>query len=139
MKIFDYLHDAEIVGLRMDRPRASFTCELLMPDGQRIDLRMSGVTGLRCTDFGLQNVVLDVSGSVLWPADAELLRTEIAWILHGHERQVTGPDNAVEQALARVISGAQHCIAFIPSWGARIGVLADRVDEVAPAGMDGVG
>ena len=122
------LHDAELYALRHDVDAGTVQCVFRTAEGRDSVLLLSGITQFRCTDFGLQNVVLELVGTPWQALELEELRSYVSWLSSTTDgEQVANPD-AIEQSVQGVLEGKAHCVFLIPSWGAQLGAIAAKVE-----------
>lgn len=128
MKTFADLHDAELYGLRHDADGQTVECVFRTADGQDAVLLLSGVTKFRCTDFGLQNVVLELVSTAWQEVGLDDLRSHISWLSStADDEQLVGADE-LEATVREVVAGKLQCVFLVPSWGAQLGATAAKVE-----------
>ena len=121
------LHDAELYAMRHDLSDDTVECVFSTTEGRDAVLLMSGVTRFRCTDFGLQNVVLELVGTPWQDMHPEKLRSYVSWLSATTDgEQLTMPEE-IELIVRDVLEGRSHCVFLIPSWGCQLGAIAAKV------------
>lgn len=128
MNAINDLHDAELYALRHDVTAQSVQCLFRTVEGQDVALELSGVIKFRCSDFGLQNVVLELSSTAWQKIGLEDLRSQIAWLCStaDGERLVSVDELKVIQE--DVVSGRLQCVFLVPSWGAQLAAISSKVE-----------
>lgn len=122
------LHDAELYALRHDLSDDAVECVFRTTEGRDAVLLMSGVTRFRCTDFGLQNVVLELVGAPWQDMHPEKLRSYVSWLSTTTDgEQLTMPEE-IELIVRDVLEGRSHRVFLIPSWGCQLGAIASKVE-----------
>ena len=123
------LHDAELVGLNRDGPAGAIECSFRCPvDGKVATLRLLGVQSFRCTDFGLQNVVLEtviISGE---GSDVRELERHLRWIATTSDNEFLTNSDQLARTLQAIESGRLVLVVIIPSWGAQLAAVARNVE-----------
>lgn len=122
------LHDAELYALRHDSNAGTVQCVFRTGDGQDAVLLLSGVTKFRCTDFGLQNVVLELVGTAWQEVAPEDLRSYVGWLSTTTEGEQLAKPEEIELTVRDVLEGRLQCVFMIPSWGSQLGAIAAKVE-----------
>lgn len=121
------LHDAELCLVAMDRDAGRLRLGFNMIGSAKLVLSFHGVLGYRIDNIIQQNVVSRVllSGSCQH-VDAEIPRL-VRWINSSGTDLLVSKQN-LQRHIASVQSGDLRLVYVEPSWGAEIGVLAERMD-----------
>jgi hypothetical protein len=122
------LHDAALFAIRHDATAKTLECVFLKPTGQHSTLVLDEVKQFRCTDFGMQNVVLRlvVHGANRTLSEDEL-RSHISWISATTDgEQLTSPAE-IDDVIKRVAANELVLIVLVPSWGAELAATARKV------------
>lgn len=123
------LHDAELYAVRHDTESCTVECVFRKVDGHDLTLTLTGIERFRCSDFGLQNVVLeliviDMTGR---PTQDEL-RRHLQWISATSDGESLLSAQEIESSVQSVLDGKYVLVTLIPSWGAQICALAKGID-----------
>lgn len=110
------LHDAELYAVRHDSNGDTVQCVFSTPAGGNAVLLLRGVTKFRCTDFGLQNVVLELVGTPWQELNAEKLRAYVSWLSGTTDGEQLAKPEETELIVREVLEGRAHCVFLIPSW-----------------------
>lgn len=123
------LHDAELYAVRHDAASSTVECVFRKVDGADLTLLLTGVERFRCSDFGLQNVVLEliVVDATQRPRQGDL-RAHLQWIASTSDRENLLSAQEIDTAIQNVLDGKCILVSLIPSWGAQICALAQSVD-----------
>jgi hypothetical protein len=122
------LHDAELYALRHDSNVGTVQCVFRTGEGQDAVLLLSGVAKFRCTDFGLQNVVLELVSTAWQEVDPEDLRSYVGWLSATTDGEQLAKPEEIALTVQDVLEGRSHCVFLIPSWGSQLGAIAARVE-----------
>lgn len=122
------LHDAELYALRHDMDAGTVQCMFRTAESRDSVLLLSGITQFRCTDFGLQNVVLELVGTPWQAVELAELRSYVGWLFSTTDGDQLAKPDAIEQTAQEVAEGKAHCVFLIPSWGAQLGAIAAKVE-----------
>jgi hypothetical protein len=122
------LHDAELYAMHHDASAGTIQCFFRTEDSKEIEVILTGVTKFRCTDFGLQNVVLICVSTAWQEITTEELRSYIAWVSTTVDGEQLAKLDQIELVLQNVLNGSLHCIFVLPSWGAQMGAVAEKVE-----------
>lgn len=127
MKTLTDLHDAELYALRHEADGKTVECVFRTSEGEDAVLLLNGVTRFRCTDFGLQNVALELVSTVSQEVGLDDLRSYIAWLSSTADGEQLVDANEIDAIVQSVATGKLHCVFLIPSWGAQLGATAANV------------
>lgn len=124
------MHDAEILAVKVDSERRTFSVDLRRQTGESVSLEYGGVIEIRVADFAIQNVVsrvitIDQTTIGRFERSNELL----GWVCF---RQNSGE---IEELAEMVREGVAQLVYYEPSVGAEIGVIfrhQDHKDGQAP-------
>ena len=122
------LHDAELYALRHDSSAGTVQCMFRTGDGRDVVLLLSGVIKFRCTDFGLQNVALELVSTAWQEVDPEDLRSYVGWLSATTDGEQLAKPEEVELTVQDILGGGLHCVFLIPSWGSQLGAIATKVE-----------
>lgn len=128
MRTVPDLHDAELYGLRHDAGAQAVQCVFRTAEGKDTVLLLRGVTKFRCTDFGLQNVVLELVCTAWQAISLDDLRRQISWLLSTSDGEQLASAAELEVVVQEVLAGRLQCVFLIPSWGAQIVATAAQVE-----------
>lgn len=123
------LHDAELYAVRHEVASNAVECIFRKADGYDLTVSLAGVERFRCTDFGLQNVVLELI--VIDATDRSKegeLRGHLQWISATSDGENLAKAQEIETAVQNVLDGKYILVSLIPSWGAQICALAKGLD-----------
>jgi hypothetical protein len=121
------MHDAELHALHHDPITETIQCTFRTAENQQIALVLSGVKKFRCTDFGLQNVVLDLLSTAWQKSDTIDLQSHVSWLsMNEAGDQLANPEE-IEQTIQSIVSGKLQALFLIPSWGSQLGAVASAV------------
>ncbi|WP_162572210.1 hypothetical protein [Variovorax sp. PBL-H6] len=123
------LHDAELYAVRHDTSSGTVECVVRKVDGHDPTLTLTGIERFRCSDFGLQNVVLEliVIDTTRRPTQHEL-RGHLQWISATFDGESLLSAQETEAAVQNMLDGRYVLVSLIPSWGAQIRALAQSID-----------
>jgi hypothetical protein len=123
------LHDAELYAVRHDTASCTVECVLRKVDGHDLTLTLTGIERFRCSDFGLQNVVLEliVIDTTRRPTQDEI-RGHLQWISATSDGESLLGAKEIETAVQNVLDGKYVLVSMTPSWGAQMCALAKGVD-----------
>ncbi len=123
------LHDAELYAIRHNTESCTVECVFRKVDGHDLTLTLTGIERFRCSDFGLQNVVLEliVIDTTRRPTQDEL-RGHLQWISATSDGGSLLSAQEVEAAVQNVLDGKYVLVSLIPSWGAQVRALAKGID-----------
>lgn len=120
------LHDAELCLVAMDREAGTLRLGFKGSDHTTYAMSFHGVLTYRINDVIYQNVVSRV---VMWgsdqPIDGEMERVMRWTSCSGSTLLIS--EQVLERYVAKVRSGELRLVYVDPSWGAEIGVLAERM------------
>lgn len=122
------LHDAELYAVRHDSSGDTVQCVFSTPEGVDAVLLLGGVTKFRCTDFGLQNVVLELVGTPWQELDPEKLRSYVSWLSGTTDGEQLAEPEEIGLIVREVLEGKAHCVFLIPSWGCQLGAITAKVE-----------
>jgi hypothetical protein len=120
------MHDAELYLVSMDREAARLRLGFKVVDQGILSLSFHGVLTHRIDNLQFQNVVsrILVAGTGLrFDGDIEQI---MRWTSSLPSGRLLIPEQKFQDHLARVRSGNLGLLYVEPSWGAEIGVLAER-------------
>ncbi len=123
-----HLHDAELFAIRNDPGSSEVEFVFRKVDGCDSTLLLTGVQRFRCSDFGLQNVVLQLV--VFDPKQQPTLdeiRQHVQWISTTSDGERVSTELEIETAAQDVLEGRVVLVRLIPSWGAQAGALAKSI------------
>jgi hypothetical protein len=122
------LHDAELYAVRHDPWSSTVECIFRTVDGHDLTLLLTDVEKFRCSDFGLQNVVLELTviDSAQRPMQDEL-RGRLEWMSGTSDGESLSSEQEVEAAVQHVLNGKYVLVSLVPSWGAQVCALAKGV------------
>lgn len=122
------LHDAELISLRHETKTKTVELIFLTTDAQYLTFVLHGVTQLRCTDFGLQNVVfqLNIHG-VNEVLTENTIRSNVVWLFANDSGEQLANFAEIEAVVQQVLERRVLLIVMTPSWGAQIVALAERI------------
>lgn len=126
-KIID-VHDAELYALRHDASAGTVQCVFRSAEGQEAVLLLSGISKFRCTDFGLQNVVLELVSTAWQEVSPDDLRSYVAWLFTTADGEQLAKADELELVVQDVVERRSQCLFLIPSWGAQLGAIAARIE-----------
>jgi hypothetical protein len=122
------LHDAELFAIRHDGTAKTLECVFRQPTGKQSTLVLDAVEQLRCTDFGMQNVVLQL---IVHGANQTLskdeLRSHISWMSETSDGAQLKSPAQIDKILNRVVANDLVLIVLIPSWGAELTATASSI------------
>lgn len=122
------MHDAELYALCHDLSIGSVRCLFRTSEGQEAVLLLSGVSKFRCTDFGLQNVVLELVSTAWQEVAPENLHSYVSWLSVTAEGEQLASAEDIELTVRNVLEGSAHCVFLIPSWGSQLGAIVKKVE-----------
>jgi hypothetical protein len=123
------LHDAELHALHHDSKFDVLECAFRTSSGDEVVLALQGATRFRCTDFGRQNVVLElIVVSSAEDMSREMLFSNLKWMASTSEDELLSSRQEIDEEVNQVLKGAKCCVILIPSWGARLIALASGVE-----------
>jgi hypothetical protein len=122
------LHDAELSGIRHDAAAKTVECVFRRPGGQYSTLVLEEIEQFRCTDFGRQNVVLQlIVHGVNETLLEDELRSHVAWMSATADGEQLANPAEIDAVVKRVLSGVLLLIVLVPSWGAQLTATANRI------------
>lgn len=121
-----FLHDAELCLVAMDREAATLRLGFKVVDQGVRSLSFRGVLTHRIENLQYQNVVsrILVSGADL-QSDSDIERI-MRWTCSIPGDRLLFPEQRLQEHVARVRSGDLRLLYVEPSWGAEVGVIAER-------------
>jgi hypothetical protein len=128
-KPIPHLHDAELLAICHDPASGKIECTFRKVDAHDVTLSLTGIEKFRCSDFGLQNVVLElvVAGGTQ-QLKPEELRAHIRWISGTSDGEVLATSSEIDCAVQNVLDGKWLLVFLIPSWGAQLGALVNGLN-----------
>lgn len=120
-------HDAEMYSLYHDVLAQTVECMFRNVEGEQVILCLEKVSGFRCTDFGLQNVALDLLSTTWQPISEDDLQGYVSWMRSTSDGEKLESAEAVKATVQDVLSGRRHFVFLIPSWGAQFAAIAEAV------------
>lgn len=128
-KLETELHDAELYAVRHDATSGTVECIFRKVDGFDLTLSLTGIERFRCSDFGLQNVVLElIVIDTTRRATQEEVRGHLQWISTTSDGENLSSAKEIETAVQNVLDGKYVLVSLTPSWGAQMCALAKGVD-----------
>ena len=126
------LHDAEILGVEIDRHKKSITVRLDLREAKQITIKMEGVSHFRAVDLIMQNVISRVLASEIDTMTSEYARRRISWVTSLSDGASFADDEGISAIEHRISAGEMVLLVFEPSWGAEMVVIAKSysVDQI---------
>lgn len=125
---FADLRGAELYALRKDSFAKTVHCAFRIADGSDAVLLLSGVTQLRCTDFGTKNVVFELVGTPWEKLDPLSLLAYVNWFFGATESEHLVKPEEFESVMRDLLEGRSHGVFLIPSLGGQLGAVATKVE-----------
>jgi hypothetical protein len=121
------LHDAELIGVEIDRTNDRARLTLQLESGQTRLVELSGLKALRSEDVTLQNVVSRLLRSSRGEIAGEHLDRWLSWATSLSDARSWLSDERRGEWLAACASGDLELIVLEPSAGAQIAAVCERV------------
>lgn len=124
---FAGLHDAELIGVEIDRANERARLTLQLEGGQTRLVELSGLKALRSEDVTLQNVVSRLLRSSRGEIAGDHLDRWLSWATSLSDSGSWLSDQRRGEWLAACASGDLELIVLEPSAGAQIAAVCERV------------
>ncbi|WP_147952469.1 hypothetical protein [Massilia sp. YMA4] len=122
------LHDAELVGLAIDRAGACVTLHFKLENGMLRQASIQGLRAFRGADLTVQNIV----SRVLRASQDEISREDqnrwLTWVTSLSDTSSRLSNQCRSEWIDAFAAGTLEMVVFEPSAGAEIAAVCDRFD-----------
>lgn len=124
----DGFHDAELIGVEIDRVGEFARLTLRLASGERWQVELQGLKAFRGEDLTLQNVVSRVLRSSRGDVAGDEVNRWLNWATSLSDSSPWLSDQRREGWRSACISGALELVVFEPSAGAQVVAICERLD-----------
>jgi hypothetical protein len=122
------LHDAELIGVEIDRVGAVARLTLQLEGGERRQVELRGLKAFRGEDLTLQNVVSRMLRSSRGEVSGDELNRWLNWATSLSDSRPWLSDQRRAEWHSACTSGALELVVFEPSAGAQVVAVCERLD-----------
>jgi hypothetical protein len=121
------LHDAEVIGVAVDRGSGSARLDLRQENGDLCFVELQGLKAFRGEDLTLQNVINRILRTSMGDISGEELEHWLTWVTSLSDADSWLQAERMREWCAACEAGSLDLVVVEPSAGAQIAALCERV------------
>lgn len=128
MRALSFLHDAELVCLKMDKKTNSILVCFENENGARQEIKAADLIFVRSVDMAHQNIVGYVLSSRFQDFDEKSILEWLRWITSSMDSGSFLDEKNIKKACERILRGDWELMLVFPSAGMQMGIVAKNIE-----------